>query len=100
MPDNEAEAKRTGEATTSGLEANASMLQKLGKLLAAAVKSRAFGRPDFVKQIEEGAKMARLINWTEVLASIEQEAGGVREQLDTHLRERREKLHQSATTAH
>lgn len=96
MPDEKPEAKKTTETHLTGLDADASALQKLSKVLGAAVKSRAFGKPTFAKQIEEASKLAGQINWAEVKGNIEREASAVREKDEANLRGRREKLHQAA----
>jgi hypothetical protein len=99
MPDENAETMKTDEMKLPGLEADASALQRLGKLLVAAAKSRAFGRADFSKQIEEASKLAGQINWTEVKANIEKEASVMRAKDEANLSGRREKLHQAASAA-
>lgn len=82
-----------------GWEADARVLVKLAKALSAAVKSKAIGKPDFAKQIEEASKLASQINWSEVRANIEREANGERERNEANLSGRREKLLQAATAA-
>src|SRR5712692_185759 len=99
MPDEKVETKKTAETRLTGLDADASALQKLGKVLGAAVKSRAFGRPDFAKQIREASKLAAQINWPEVKENIEKEASAVRAMGEANLLGRREKLLQSASAA-
>ena len=96
MPDENTETMKTGEMKLPGLEADASALQKLGKLLVAAAKSRAFGRPEYAKQIEEASKLAGQIQWPEVKANIDREASVVRERNEANLSSRREHLLQAA----
>lgn len=99
MPDDQIETKRPNAPKAMGLDADASALQKLGKALSAAVKSRAFGRPDFAKHIMEASKLAGQINWLEVKENIERVASAEREKEEVNLRTRREKLLQAASAA-
>jgi hypothetical protein len=99
MADDKAVAKNATEVKGMGLEASVAILQKLGKSLGAAVKSRALGKPDFGKQIEEAYKLAGQFDWAALKATIETEAKAVREQQDANLQARREKLHHAAVTA-
>lgn len=99
MADDKADTSGTTGMQYPGLEADASILGKLGKTLAAAVKSRAFGRPEFAKQIEEASKLAGQINWNEVKANIDREASAVRTRNEANLSSRREKLLQAASAA-
>ena len=99
MPDDQFETKKPIAPKAMGLDADASALQKLGKALSAAVKSRAFGRPDFAKHIVEASKLAGQINWSEVKGNIEREASAEREKEEVNLRTRREKLLQAASAA-
>ncbi len=99
MPDDNVEAKEPTKTKLTSLEADAGALQKLSKVLGAAVKARAFGRSDFSKNIEEANKLAAQINWAEVRGSIEREASAVREKDEANLLGRREKLHQAAGAA-
>jgi hypothetical protein len=97
MSDKKLEGK--GEAGLSGLDADANVVQRLGKVLVAAAKSRAFGRPEYAKQIEEASRLANQVDWAALKGNIEREAGEFRERVETNLRSRREKLHQAASAA-
>jgi hypothetical protein len=99
MADDNATTSKTNEMISPGLEADASLLGKLAKALAAAVKSRAFGRAEYAKQIEAASKLAGQINWPEVKANLDREAGVVRERNEANLGSRREKLLQAASAA-
>lgn len=97
MPDRNSESNN--EARSGGLDAEANAVLRLGKVLVAAVKSRASGRPDFVKRIEEAIRLANQIDWATLKANIVREAAEVQERVETNLRSRREKLHQVAGMA-
>lgn len=99
MADDNTPTHRTPERQLPGLDADASLLNKLAKALAAAVKSRAFERPEYAKQIEEASKLAGQINWNDVKANIDREASVVRERNEANLTSRREKLLQAASAA-
>jgi len=99
MPEANTEGTPAAERSQAGLENAASILQKLGKLLGAAVKSHAFGRTDYAKQIEEANRLAGQLDWKTFKTNLEQEASTVRDKEDSNLRSRREKLHQSAHAA-
>lgn len=95
MADTKSDEKK--ETRLTGLDADANAVQRLGKVLVAAVKSRAFGKPEYRKQIEEASRLASQIDWSGLKAAIELEAAEVREREETGLQTRREKLHQSAS---
>jgi hypothetical protein len=99
MADSKLDGKKEGESRLAGMDAEANAVQRLGKVLVAAVKSRAFGRPDYAKQIEEASRLANQIDWMALKGTIEREASEVRERVETSLRSRREKLHQAAGAA-
>ena len=99
MADGNLDAQKAAEARPTGLDADANAVQRLGKLLVAAVKSRAFGRPDYAKQIEEASRLANQIDWAALKSTIARQAAEVREREETSLRSRREKLHQAAGAA-
>lgn len=99
MADSNLEGKKPAETRLTGLDADASAVEKLGKALMAAVKSRAFGRPEYGKQIEEARRLANQVDWEGLKDTIEREAGEVREREETGLRSRREKLLQAASAA-
>jgi len=96
MAESKLDGKKEGEGRVTGLDADANAVQRLGKVLVTAVKSRAFGRPDYAKQIEEASRLANEIDWVGLRTTLEREAGEVRERVETNLRSRREKLHQAA----
>jgi hypothetical protein len=99
MSDTTKQSNETKESNFSGLEAEASMLQKLAKALKEAAKSEAFGRPEFGKQIEEASRLAERINWPELKATIAKHSAAALERDEENLRGRREKLMQAATAA-
>lgn len=90
---------KSAELLFQGWENDAQLIGKLAKVLSAAVKSKAIGKPEFAEQIEEANKLAAQINWTEVRANIEREAIGERERNQANLNGRREKLLQAAAAA-
>ena len=96
MADTRLDGEKTDETRLTGLDADAGAIQRLGKVLVAAVKSRAFGRTDYAKQIEEASRLASQIDWAALKGTIEREASEVRERMETNLQSRREKLHQAA----
>ena len=81
------------------LEAGAAALQKLCKVLGTAIKSRAFERPEFAKQIEEASKLANQVDWVALKAAIDAEAKAYRQKNDANLQVRREKFQQAALAA-
>ncbi|MBM4257412.1 MAG: hypothetical protein FJ147_16145 [Deltaproteobacteria bacterium] len=99
MANKKSESSKTAEMMFPGWENDARQIEKLAKALSAAVKSKAIGKPDFAKQIEEANRLAAQINWTEVRGNIEREAKGERDRNEANLGSRREKLLQAATAA-
>lgn len=99
MADEDAVTNETPEMPFSGWEDDSRILAKLGKILAAAVKSKAIGKPEFAQQIEEASKLVNQINWNEVRANIEREATSERQRSEANLNRRREKLLQTASAA-
>lgn len=99
MPDETNATPSPGEAKASSLEAEAAVLQKLSKILGTAIKSRAFGKPGFAKEIQEASKLAAQIDWPGLKAAIDAEAKASREQNDANLQVRREKLQRAALAA-
>ena len=99
MPAENIETPKSAEVTGPALEAAAANLQKLCKILGTAIKSRAFGKPEYAKQIEEASKLASQIDWAALKTAIETEAKVYRERHNANLQVRREKLHQSAFAA-
>lgn len=99
MADEKAVTSRPMDVQFAGWENDARVLAKLAKSLSAAVKSKAFGKPEFAQQIEEASKLANRINWNEVRANIEREANRERVLSEANLSGRREKLLQAATAA-
>jgi len=99
MTEEKLESKKPSEAKLPGLAADGNALERLGKLLISAVKSQAFGRSDYAKKIEDASRLAAQINWAEVKAAIEKEAGAVREKEEANLLGRREKLNHAAIAA-
>ena len=99
MPDENSTTLNPAETQGLGLEAGAAILQKLCKVLGTAIKSQAFGRPEFAKEIQEANKLAGQVDWPALKSAIETEAKASREQNDANLQMRREKLHQTALAA-
>jgi hypothetical protein len=99
MADDKTTSGKTAELMFPGWENDARLIGKLAKVLSAAVKSKAIGKPDFAKQIEEANRLAAQVNWAEVRGNIEREAKGERERSEANLGSRREKLLQAATAA-
>lgn len=99
MADEDAVTNETPEMPLSGWEDDSRILVKLGKILAAAVKSKAIGKPEFAQQIEEASKLVNQINWNEVRANIEREATSERQRNEVNLTRRREKLLHTASAA-
>jgi hypothetical protein len=99
MSDENNAASNPGEGHGSGLEAGAATLQKLCKVLGTAIKSRAFGKPQFAKEIQEASKLAAQVDWAGLKRAIDAEAKTSREQSDANLQVRREKLQQAAQAA-
>ena len=85
MEDSNLEGKKPDETCGSRLDADANAIQRLGKVLVAAVKSRAFGRPEYGNQIEDARRIASQIDWEGLKATIERKAGEVREREETGL---------------
>lgn len=99
MPDENNATPNPAEAHGPGLETGAATLQKLCKILGTAIKSRAFGKPEFAKEIQEASKLASQIDWAALKSAIDTEAKASREQNDANLQVRREKLQQAALAA-
>lgn len=99
MADDKTASNKPAEMLFPGWENDARLIGKLAKVLAAAVKSKAIGKPDFAKEIEEANRLVAQIKWSEVRANIEREAKGERERNEANLGNRREKLLQAATAA-
>jgi hypothetical protein len=99
MADEKAASSKPTELMFPGWESDARQLGKLAKVLSAAVKSKAIGKPEFAKQIEEANRLAAQINWAEVRGNIEREAKGEQERIEANLGGRREKLLQAASAA-
>jgi len=99
MSDERTAAINTADAKNAGLEASSALLQKFAKSVGTAVKSRAFGKPDFAKHIEEASKLAGQIDWDALKSAIETAAKAGRELDDANLQARREKLNQAALAA-
>src|ERR1043166_8604141 len=79
MPDENAPLRNSPEVKDSGLEAGAATLQKLCKVLGTAIKSRAFGKPEFGREIQEASKLAGQVDWVALKSAIESEAKACRE---------------------
>src|SRR5581483_5519451 len=99
MPDENNAIPNSAQAPGQGLEAGAATLQKLCKILGTAIKSRAFGRPEFAREIQEASKLAEQMDWASLKSAIDSEAKVSREQNDANLQVRREKLQQTALAA-
>lgn len=99
MPDDNNAAPNPARAQSPDLEAGAATLQKLCKILGTAIKSRAFGKPEFAKEIQEASKLAGQVDWAALKSAIDTEAKASREQNDANLQVRREKLQQTALAA-
>src|SRR5205823_8731136 len=97
--DENAPLANSPEVKDAGLEAGAATLQKLCKVLGTAIKSRAFGKPEFAREIQEASKLAGQLDWAALKSAIESDAKASREQNDANLQVRREKLQQTALAA-
>ncbi|NLH74687.1 MAG: hypothetical protein GX456_16690 [Verrucomicrobia bacterium] len=99
MPGHEINADKLAGGQSAVLNTAAVALQKLGRMLAAAMKAQALGEPDFGKRIEEVNKLVAQIDWADIKAKVEKEVRTVLEKHQASLQARREKLHQAAKSA-
>lgn len=99
MPDENNPSPDAAGQKAQDLEAGAATLQKLCKILGTAIKSRAFGKPQYAKEIQEASKLAAQVDWATLKSAIDAEAKSSREQNDANLQVRREKLQQAALAA-
>lgn len=99
MSDENTAISNGSDANGAGLESGAATLQKLCKVLGTAIKSRAFGKPEFAKEIQEASRLAGQFDWATLKTAIEIEAKASREQNEANLQMRRERLHQAALVA-
>ena len=70
MADKTTASSKTEEVQSAGWEKDAHLIGKLAKALSAAVRSKAFGKPEFAQQTEETNILAAHINCNEARVDI------------------------------